>query len=71
MQAKTEFSKAPYYEIAAKTLLMQFGADTMTVVDRAIEALEENGQDFALDVWRELRLILERTPVAHAPVTIQ
>lgn len=64
-------STAPYFESVARSFYSQFGDDALRLVDMAIERLECDGPDFALEMWHEIRLTLLRKAPASYSVTIQ
>ena len=66
-----EVVKTPYFEAVARRFVSEFGDDALAMVDRAIEGLEANGPDFALEIWRDIRLTLLRKSAFPMSGTLQ
>lgn len=51
---------APYFEMAADSLLVRHGREALGLSDRAIEDVKAAGDDEGLVLWREVRAVLAR-----------
>jgi hypothetical protein len=62
---------APYFEAVARSFVSQFGDDALRIIDITIERIEDSGPDFALDIWRDIRLALLRKSAFQASALLQ
>jgi len=62
---------APYFEHIARRFVSAFGEDALYMIDLTIERMEETGPDFALDIWRDIRLTLLRKAASQGRTLLQ